>query len=589
MSLDTSIPGWLDELRYAESSIKPYLETYREDKLRFQGVAYKAGEGRGDPHNHALLWFSLMRSQLLIGNPMVKWTSDLGGDAEARALALTYACNQVSRRLRLRDLNEQLLMDFGFKWAVCLITSAPAPGYEGVNDAKRWPAAYRISPEHFRYDVAAPRVDARAWSGHLVIRSRRELMKEAANGRGHWNREALEKLEKQDVKKWRGSKTPERDEVAYWEIWSRFDGEGDPKKGYNGKIYTIVDNQAEGVGWIRDPFDAFVPPWGPYQCGGDFLVPDESAPMGTITASSQQAAYLNRIKRATMRAIENYKQFSVVRGVKLAEMIKNADDQWVYHSDDADIRSSVMPMTQGGATEQHFVAAEDAMRTLDEVSGITDLMKGNVNPNNKATADALAAQASGMRTSGTVSKFHDLVTRIMYSIGYMIDRDDDIEIELGPQAAGMFVDKNGNPTTRLSGGLDESQDPEEFFAMDLDLRVGSMERDLEMDNQMRMAVIDQTVQAMASFGPQASLFTDIQAYLDAKAEITGVRELRTMFDVETMRQVGALMIQQGQVEAPNPQPSPQPRYSGSGSLPAQQAAKAGPLTATPVGAMGEGA
>lgn len=564
--IECSVPGILDELRFSETALKPYLDSLKDAKEAFHGKGYRAGKGKVAPENHALEWFSLMRGQLLMGDPRVRWTANGGADAQARAQALTFACNHVVRRTRMRDLNEQLLMDYGFKWAVALVKRAPAPGFGDEENSPLWPVAYRIAPHHFRYDPAATRVDARAWSGHLVITSRRKLLATSGKGADNWNHEAIRLLEKQNVQKFRDdlNKIPERDEIAYWEVWVPDSELGDKKKGYHGAIYTVADNQANGIGWLRDPYPAFVPPWGPYIVGGDYVVPDESAPMGPLTATSQQANHLNRIKKATNRAVENYKQMIIVRnGNNLPDIIKDGPDQWVFSIDDKDIQGAIANVQIGGATEQHFAAATDARATLDMVSGITDMMRGKIDSRNKATQEVLATQAASNRTSGTVSKFHDIIRRIIYTYGYMIDSDDNIEVDLGDDATGMFVDSKGKPSTKLRGGKHPNQDPEEFFSYDLELQIGSMERDLEADVQMRLGVIQQTMAEIASMPPNITLAMDMQHYLDSKAEITGVRELKDLFDVKLLKQLAAMMLQQQQAPTASPQQTPQPKYSGA--------------------------
>lgn len=560
MAIDTSLTGWLEELQYSGKSMLPYLASWREDKMAYIGQGYRENEGRDMPENSALEWFALMRGQLLIGNPQVRFTTPLEGDAAARAKALTMAVNAVSKRLNLRDVNEQLLGDFGFKWATCLVKNAPPPGFSDLRSTVKWPGVYRISPLKYRYDMAADRIGSRAWQAHLVIGSRKALLEKAKNKQGGWNQDALERLENQDVSKFRDKdiSIPERDELAYWEIWcvedeveyvQREDGTkiSNPgsEQGYNGTIFTVADDQPDGIGWIRDPYPAFVPPWGPYVTGGDYLVPDESAPMGPITASNRQSAFLNACKRSTQAAIAAYKRLIIVTDPKLAEAIQNGKMDHVFSLEADDIRSKIFQAEVGGATQQHFAAEESAAQSLQKVQGITDIMKGIVDPRNKATQDALAAQAAGNRTSGTVAKFYQLVSGYLLNIAYFIDIDDEVEIELGPEAQGMFLDAQGNPTTRLRGGRHKNQDPEEFPNLQLELKVGSMERSLEMDNQMQLAILEQTLQEMATFGPQSALYSDLDAYLEAKAEITGMPILKRMFNVPMMRQIAMMQLQAG--------------------------------------------
>lgn len=582
MAIDTSLGGWIEELQYAAKSLRPYLASWREDKMAFIGQGYREGEGRNMPENHALEWFALMRGQLLIGNPQARFTTPLDGDAAARAQAITMAVNAVSKRLNLRDVNEQLLGDFGFKWATCLVKNAPPPGFTDVRSTVKWPGVYRISPLKYRYDCAADRQGARAWQAHLVIGSRKALLEEAKNKKSGWNRAAIDALERQNVKQFRDENLsiPERDEIAYWEIWcvedeveyiQREDGtkisNPGPEKGYNGTIFTVAEDQPEGLGWIRDPYPAFVPPWGPYCTGGDYLVPDESAPMGPITASNQQAAFLNRCKRSTQNAIEAYKRIIVCTDKKLADAIQTGRMDHVFAMEVDDLRSKLFVGEVGGATQQHFAAEESAGQSLQKVMGVTDIMKGIVDPRNKATQDALAAQAAGNRTSGTVAKFYQLVSAYLLNIAYFIDIDDEVEIELGPQAAGMFVDAKGNPTTRLRGGRHPNQDSEEFSNLQLELKVGSMESSLEMDAQLKLAHMAQTAQEMATWGVPASLFMDVQLYLDEVSDYTGIPAIKRMFSVEKMQALAMAQVQAGMAQAGGGEGGGQGGFQPSGSKP----------------------
>jgi hypothetical protein len=571
--IDVTVSGWLEELRQSGASLREYTHTVKDDKHMLVGPAYRQGWGRRSPENHALEWFSYMRSRCLMGNPRVRWVSDSPDqDTQTRSSALTHACNAWTQRTNMRNLNEELLMDYGFKWSVCLVTSEPAPGWTGTNNAPYWPAAYRLPTEWFRFDMAARRAEARRWSAHLNIGSRTQLLELADDPKSGWDKEVLEGIVRQNVRKFRDDRTviPERDEIPYWEIWAPDVELPESKgrdKGYNGTIYTLVDEQSATLGFPRKPRPYFGPPTGPYVFGGDYVVPDESLPMGPLTATKYQAEYVNKIARATIRAVEKYKNIVLVRnGSNLPDIIKDGTDQYVFSIDDPDVRSSVTQVQVAGATEQHFAAKMDAQATLDRNSGITDLMRGQVDHRNKATADALAAQASESRTSYTEAKFHAFIARIIWTVGYFIDRDEDIEIEI-PESAGMMDPKTGRPATKVKGGLAKGQSAEEFFGHQLSLEIGSMERDLAQDVQLRQGILDMTIQQIAALGPQTALYIDWQKYLDTKAELTGVHELKDIVNVPMMQMLAMQMLQQqaqqGQQGQPGgaPQRSPQPDYS----------------------------
>lgn len=595
MAIDTTVSGWLDELRHAGKTINEYTSTLQDDKHAFVGPAYREGWGKKNPENHALEWFSLMRAQCLLGNPRVRFTSDSPDNAtQMRALALTHACNAWSQRTQMRNLNEELLMDYGFKWAVCLVTSEPQPGYYDTDNVPYWPAAYRIPTGWFRYDTTARRAQRRRWSAHLNISDRETLLELAKDEKSGWKADQIELIAKQNVRKFRenDNSSPDRDEIAYWEIHApdiELDNSPGKDKGYFGTIFTVVDDQSDAMGYVRDPFPYFGPPQGPYVAGGDYVIPDESAPMGPLTATKFQAEYVNRIARAGIRGVEKYKRLVLVRnGGNLPDLIKDGQDQFVFSIDDKDVRSAVNQVEIGGITEQYIAAKQDAQGTLDRNSGITDLMRGKVDPSNTATADALANQSGQTRTSYTVAKFRAFVTQIMWHVGYFIDRDEDIEMQV-PESAGL-KDAQGRPSTLVQGGIGKDQKPEEFFGHNLGLEVGSMERDLQMDVQVRQAILNNKIQQIAALGPIASLFINWQKNLDDEAEMTGVRELRDIINVPMLQALGMMQIQQQGQQPPGDAPkTPQPTFSRTvntkgTTLPQSMAARGDgkPLTPKPV-------
>lgn len=594
MALDTSVSGWLDELRYARENNRKYMHGYRDDLKNFVGTGYKEAFGRSQPENHTLEWFSLMRAQCLMGNPRFRFSTDVPGDPQLRAQAYSYAVTNWARQTRMRNLNERLLMDWGFRRAVCLVTSEPRPGYAEEEDPPYWPAAYSIDPMRFRADPAATNPETWQWSAHLNIVSRRQLLDLASDSKSGWNERAINMLAEMNVKKFRDDTTqiPERDEVAYWEIWApsvELNESKGPRKGFHGTLFTVVDEQALDVGWLRNPRPYFGPRAGPYVVSGDYIVPGDAMPLSHVVATKSQTDHVNRIKRATIRAIEAYKKLILIRnGSNLESKIKDGKDLFVYSYDDADIKSNVVQMEIAGATEQHFAAAQDAHGTLDRVSGMTDEMRGESQVGVKATQAAIAAQAGNTRTSFDVAKFRDFITEIGRRVGYYFARDHDVEMELPPEIASLVPHpKTGMPLSaaKLRGGQAKGESLDEYETLRLAVVAGSTERDVATDVQLKDQVMSMTVQEVAALGPQTAPFIDWQTILDARADYYEMPELKHIVNIEAMGAIGAAMMQAGQQQGgtpPQPGQGAQPRVVAAPSgnkptqtLPQRMAARAG--------------
>lgn len=596
MALDTSISGLLDEIRYAKSHRDKFTMTLKEDLKNFVGVGYKDGFGRNNPENHALEWFGQLRAECLMGNPRFRFVTDTPGDAQVRAQAYSYAVTNWSKQTRMRNLNERLLMNYGFRRAVCLVTSAPRPGFEESEDPPFWPAAYSIGIRHFLSDPAAFNIETSEWSAHLNIAMRSKLLDLAADKDSGWDTDALKNVGNQVVKDHRvdGNAVPERDEIAYWEVWCpnvvlpESDG---PEKGYYGTIFTVIDNQPTGVGWIRKPMPYYGSRAGPYVIAGDYIVPDEAYPMGHIPAVRGQAEFVNRTVRSRQRANEAYKQLVFVRGNDdLPQKVKDGKDLYVFNYNGEDPRSNIVQVEIGGATQQHFAAEEAAHATLNRVSGLTQEVQGQPQGNIKATQAAIAAQAGQTRSSYNSAKFRDFIAEIGKRVGEYFARDHDIEQELPPEVTGgAFV--------KLKGGKAEGESPDEFENMKCSVEAGSMETDTETDAAQRLAMMQQTaveVSPAGPLGPAASLYIDIQAYLDLKADLTGIHELKKLVDVQRMQALGMMQMMgpQGaaqQAAPPQPQDAPKPQVSQmptrqrQSTLPQTMANKAtsGPTAASP--------
>lgn len=559
--MEYTVDSLLHEIRVSKEKIKKHLTDYDDDVYDITGPAYEEGKGQLNPQNHSYEWMALMLPQLTMGSPRVMVRSRRGGQPEVRARALTHALNLWSSVTRMRDLNEKLAVDFGYRWAICLVTTTPNPSEADSEDPAFWPTAHRISPRHFIFDSQSFDKETWEWCGHLVITTKKALIEKAKNEKG-WNMELLEKLQPMNVQQFR-SETNEgpsisRDEVAYWEIWcrgSRHPGDPPARDGYNGRIYTVFEGQdstkaGKAATWIREPRPYFGPRWGPYCFTGGYIVPDKSVPLSPIVATKAQEEFLNRIDKAICHSIEDYKRLVLVRNgdPALIQTIRDGKHDYVYPYNDENVKSDVVQLEIAGITQNHMAAHEHARETLDRASGITDAMRGNVTGQGTATEQALAASAGTARTSFPALKFKNFVSDILRTVAYYFDRDEDVILDLGQDAVGEFFGPDGEPYEAPILIRGSTNDPmSDFDLMDFEIEAGSMERSAEMDRQTRMAVIDQTWGMLAQLSP-AGVLPRVSVWLRMKAELTGIREIMDLFDEEAATAA---------LGAPQTQPSPQ--------------------------------
>lgn len=584
MALDLTVPGLTEELRASGEKQGRYLDSLDGDIERYVGPSWRRGFGKNEPAPAIYEWITRMLPQMSFGNPVVRvQTSRVGRMAHDRAKGLQFATNHWARETDMRFLNEELGIDFALRWAVCHITSEPRPGMIEREDPIYWPSARRISPRRFRFDIAVPSIKQARWQGHLIIRDKEDIVREAnEDDDSGWDLEALQKMQGGPQGEWRDKQdnVPDRNEIAYWEIHvPEHELEESPgrEKGYLGTVFTVGDGQGEGS-WIRAPRPHFGV--APYEFGGALLVPDDPFPLAPVVATSAQAEYLNRIKRAVINAVENYKRLLLVRKgkVDLAKTIREGENDWVYQVDVEELARNVVNFEVGGLTQQHLVAQEDAEQTHDRAAGTSDAMQGNVTGDATARENLIAYDVANTRTGWITLKYRDLIRRILRKVSETFDRDDDIVYDLGPEAMGEFFGPDGKPIEqpRFQGGMQKGQSPDDFILMDYEIEASSMERVSEAARQYQMAVIDETVDRVAMLGVQTAPWMNWDRYIEAKANLANVPELVEIIDTEALEEIG-VMQQIAQMEAgamqtaaSAPEAKPRPRFGSDilGALPA---------------------
>lgn len=555
MGLKLTPAGLSDELRISKLKVQSHLKDWEQDVASYATPGFKTGFGSfaSSPENHNFEWIALNLAKLVAGTPHCRISTTRPGEAEVRAKALTYALNHWARLTHMREKLERFGVDLSIRYAVALVTSEPQPGYVEAEDPPYWPSITRLSIKRFLFDPTALEPEQWQWAAHLTIRNRSDVIAAAESGQEKgWDVKALRALTEPSLKEYRPSDAQrvERDEIAYWEFWVPGEPtEAERDEGYNGRIFTVLDGEEakDDDGWVREPRDFFGPISGPYVFVGAYPVPDEAVPLAPLVASRQQAEYLNRIKRATILAVEAYKRLLLVRGDDaMVQSIKDNPTETVFKYEGPDVREAAISFEVGGITQQLLVAGEDARQTLDRVSGMFDADRGNVTGDATATENLQAGQASAQRTGFLTTKFMEFTARLFFVAAYYFDRDEDVVLDLPPEAAGQFQGPNGEPLEHpvIRGGMAEGANPDDFNSLDLTIDVGSMTRSVEMANEYKLLQIELTLQSLMLMAPHAA-YMNVAKYLSLRAEITGIPELEELANPQMMAAVSMLMLQQG--------------------------------------------
>jgi len=598
----------LEEIRAADEWQDTFFDEWDDDMSRYYGPGWRKDVDAEtyDPENFALEWVSLMVPQCVFGNPRVRVKTNRQGEQRVMAKAHELALNRWIRDTKMRNLNEKLAVDFGFRWGVCLTMPGWEEGVSEHEDPRNWPTTKRISPRRFGWDPMAIEWEDARWYRHKTIHDKEALLERAEENTDEgWNYDRIESLtEGQGLDEIRTKdgrdKTPDRGEVVLHNIWVpeyepdradiKFHGaEAWDRPGVHGAWLTLgvgqdadTNDKAE---WVRRPYPYWGRRRGPYTLIGTYIVPDETAPLGPIPAVRGQTDELNDHARALSKAMSVHKIGILVDGTDpdWEDKIREFEDHWVVALEGLDdIDKKVKSIEIGGATELHITHNAILRDRVQRNSGITEAMQGRPRSDVTATAENTAAEAASTRVGFQIHKFRDGAADILEAVSWYLFFDE-TETELGPEASGIFVDEaTGEPIERLvyRGGFsletdddeDEVREREQLWeSFGMEIEPYSMEKTSEALVQRRMMDLTGAIGFLVPLMAQYP-FVVWDDLIEVIGESMNMPNLGDFFDMDALAEfrelvMGAALEAQGAGGAPG-----QPRYAqdlGPGTKPAQ--------------------
>lgn len=591
--LEASVSSLRDEIETHLAVVEEYLGDFDGDMEKLTGPAYhpsKEKSALSDPENFTYEWYSHWLPMVASGVPQVRVKTTRMGMAQMRAKAFQYAANHWAIDVRLHSEVEKLAADWATRWCVAVIKRSEKGGDVDPEDPPRWPSLRRWSPRRFVFDTDALDIESRQFQGHMVVRSRKDIEREARDHPDRkWNLDLISNLiEHRGNERGALAESPEargvaqRDEVAYWEVHlpefelpfgkaekARHKADSWRQAGFNGTVFYVADRQRGSKNsdsdedWLRPPQPYFGPRSGPYVTGGAYYVPDETVPLAPTVASRAQSDHANDVARAVEDGIRSYSRIVMVAesSPDLAVQIREGEHDNVYVVNVDDLGNKVASFEKGGVTQQMLVAQEDSRARYERVSGLSETMQGT-NPGGDVTATSVAAVANaGARRIGFLAnKFNgDFLSHCFRSAITLMAQDEDFTLELPGDQFGntetLYLE--GSPPSDKEGGS-----LEEIEALDISIEVFSSGLTDAATQQMRLANLDQTMATMAAAAPGVppALYTDMDAYLAARAELTGMPEIASMFDARKQSALAMMLLgaEDAQPHGPGPQ---QPRIS----------------------------
>jgi hypothetical protein len=472
------------ELDAAREWRNKHLGVWSDLIAEVTGSSYReVQEGVEEGENFALAYVSLVLPRVAFDVPKVVARSD---DPEGSILAeeLELALNTWAPRANLRNEAQRVAMDFLLSWGVTLtVNEKRSARRTDLGGAGYSPRVYRISPDRFFLDPAAEDQTEARYMGHSFVRSREAMIDHAlANPGEGWIVEAIESLAaSEDVHETGeiGAQMPNgihgnvkrdvpfRDEIEITEIWVPELDHPDSKAGqHHGTIITVGESASGVAEFVREPRPYYGPPSGPYDVAGAYIVPGDCWPLGPLTAAYGMVRELNSHMEYVSESVKHYRRVIFVdkRKTKLAQNIASTPDLFVVPVDDLD-PDSFFVAEFGGITQQQMQWAQMSRERLERLTGINEVIRGNVTGQATATEVQTASASSGLRIEFIKRQFIESMNRVMRKVAWYMCVDKQVRVPLG--SVGQRLTR---PASMFLGGRIDPGD------VDLDIDAFSVER-----------------------------------------------------------------------------------------------------------------
>ncbi|RMF59247.1 MAG: hypothetical protein D6746_08545 [Bacteroidetes bacterium] len=525
--LDTSPEHMLQEIQAAEKDRDKHLPVYDKMVSWYHGKGFKdVSDSEHLLANHPFEYITLITPRIVQDNPkVVVNTASTVPEERIVATALKHAGQKWIEDSSFEEHLTRAVIDFSFAWCVAYVEHRKGAKDEyKLRNPKNpgWPIVERVPVRRFLMDPAALCFRDARWMGHLFVRDREDLLREAKEHpeRG-WNADAISNIGKDiglDRLEERHDKdVPSRDEVVLFQFWvrdSRPDPDLGPEDGFYGAIHTIcLDYPQSGDGdpkatQVREPIPFWGVPDGPYVLGGAYVGDnDDPWPLSPLAAVYSQVEEFNEQITAAAQASRRYKRLVFVddSDIRTAEAVVGTPDGYVVPVPglkDATGGRNIIEVEVGGVSNNQITMIQLWQSILERVSGIDSAQRGEVEGRGTATEVAVADKVTDLRVGKLKIEFQRYVLGILQRVLWYIYHDEDIEVSLGQ--AGAEELNMQNPI--FKGGDPDPKSPLSFWNLRFKIETMSMERTTEALNQRRVL---QATQLIANMAPVIRQFPEV--------------------------------------------------------------------------------
>lgn len=315
--------------------------------------------------------------------------------------------------------------------------SLPTTTEEAVKDC---PFFERVSPFDMLVDCEAIDTTDWKWVAQKIVRPLEQAQKD-----GSYNKAARDKLtpDSSTNPRYRDEEPSKKydDDVKRVTIWEFYD--------LDNKMYCAFAEH--GDKFLIEPTDYPYPYGVPFVYLGNYSVPDQFYDLGDLEMIEPLQAELNALRTQMHNYRKGYQRAYVGLRDKfsdeaMAQLADDKDGRVVWIEGDEDVNALLAPLPQQAADPNFYNMSEVIEHDIEQVTGVSDYMRGSVAEGRRTATEASIIQdSSNARAADKLAQIETWMSKVAARVTELAQAfltGEDYAKVLGPDAAMTYVPFN---------------------------------------------------------------------------------------------------------------------------------------------------
>lgn len=446
--------------------------------------------------NHNYEWVVNIVPNLVFTNPTVRVT-DMGFK-DQRTEDVERAMKSWVAQTKLNWDLTQIAYDMQFDFGIGYVCLEPTPGLRQPGEFRPMrPRLRRLSPRQYFKDARTPEFGRPRFEGHIFVKDYDEMAAEVVidpmtgtptpkydlTALGLITKDdGLDELRKDLMQDGIDLGPDQGKAIVGFEVYVRDESGG-------GKWLTLGFTSGGDAAFLREEREYAGPRGGCYQDFGVYVIPDQVYPLAALAVTRKQVEEINKHRWQAAQDAESAKQVAVVNGQAQGVIGTLQDAPSGSIISIPGFQGQVQTIVMGGMMPQTAEYVAEQKGFLDRLSGLNEVIRGNITGSATATEIAQASNYADIRIKYAVSRFRDCTAQSLGKVADLMWSDKSvvfpITAEIDDGAGGQVLQRG-----TFMGGTDEMEDPENPWMPNPTIEIEPYSMEFTNQNTLRQQMME---------------------------------------------------------------------------------------------------